>query len=93
MTRTPRRSPLVPKTTRSFHFPKTPDEFDLGFPPPSHAHLNRRVPPGNEELPESQAALTDFGRVLRKKHAVNDASDERRRRQTVIGPASGLFPL
>ena len=65
----PKKVPLVPKTARSFHFPKTPDEFDLGFPPPSHAYLNQQVPPRNEELTFSQAGLTDFGEVLRKKHA------------------------
>jgi hypothetical protein len=45
----------------------------LGFPPPSHPHLNQRVPPCNGELPKSQAHLTDFGEVLRKKHAAIDA--------------------
>jgi hypothetical protein len=41
----------------------------LGFPPPSHHHINQRVPRCNEELPKSQSDRTDFGEVLRKKHA------------------------
>jgi hypothetical protein len=41
----------------------------LGFPPPSHHHINQQVPWRNEELPKSQSGLSDFKEVLRKKHA------------------------
>ncbi len=47
--------------------------FDLGFPPPSHAHINPRVPGCNGELPNTQAVLTDFAEVLRKNHAIHAA--------------------
>jgi len=52
-----------------FPLPENTGQIDLGFPPPSYAYLNQRVPPRNEELPKSQPLLTDFGEVLRKKHA------------------------
>jgi hypothetical protein len=41
----------------------------LGFPPPSHHHINQQTPRRNEELPKSQSGLSDFKEVLRKKHA------------------------
>ena len=41
----------------------------MGFPPPSHAHLNQGVPTRNEELPRPQLRPDDSRNVLRKKHA------------------------
>ena len=62
------RSPFVPNHP-VFPLPENTGQIDLGFPPLSHPHLSRRVPLRNDELPKSQAHLTDFGEVLRKKHA------------------------
>jgi hypothetical protein len=41
----------------------------LGFPPPSHCHINRRGSMRNEEVPGPQPSPNDFRKVLRKKHA------------------------
>ncbi len=66
---TPLKAPLVPKTRLGLPLPENTRRIDLGFPPPSHAHLNQRVSTRNEELPRSQPYLDDFRNVLRKKHA------------------------
>jgi hypothetical protein len=65
---TPLKAPLVPKT-RLVPLPENTRRIDLGFPPPSHAHLNQRVLTRNEELPRPQLYPDDFRNVLRKKHA------------------------
>ncbi len=69
----PRRSPFGPQpfglsTSRKGRMARLG-----GAPRPSHRHINRLVPRRNQELPKSQPGLTDFGKVLRKKHANNDA--------------------
>ena len=69
MAYTPGKSPLVPQSAWSSHCPENTRRVDLGFPPPSHPHINQRVPRCNEELPKSQSDWTDFREVLRKKHA------------------------
>jgi hypothetical protein len=66
---TPSKAPLVPKTRLVLPLPENTRRIDLGFPPPSHAHLNRQVPTRNEELPRPQLYPDDFRNVLRKKHA------------------------
>ena len=65
----PPKGPFVPKIRLVFPLPENTRRIDLGFPPLSHAHLNQRVPTGNEELPDPQPHPDDFGSVLRKKHA------------------------
>ena len=66
---TPLKAPLVPKTRLVFPLPENTRRIDLGFPPPSYAHLNQRVPTCNEEEPRPQLYPDDFSNVLRKKHA------------------------
>jgi hypothetical protein len=66
----PPEGPLVPKTRLVLPLPENTRRIDSGFPPPSHAHLNQRVPTRNEELPGPQLHPIDFSNVLRKKHAV-----------------------
>jgi len=65
----PWKVPFGPQTTRSSHCPENTGRVDLGFPPPSHHHINQQVPRRNEELAKSQSDLSDFKEVLRKKHA------------------------
>ena len=65
----PLKAPLVPKTRLVLPLPENTRRIDLGFPPPSHAHHNQRVPTRNEELPRPQRYPDDFRNVLRKKHA------------------------
>jgi hypothetical protein len=68
----PPEGPLrVPKTRPVLSLPENTRRIDLGFPPPSHPHLNHRVPTRNEELPRPQLDPDDFRNVLRKKHAVD----------------------
>ncbi len=65
----PIEGPLQSPNHPVFPLPENTGLVDLGLPPPSHLHINGGVPPRNEELAESQGALTDFREVLRKKHA------------------------
>ena len=46
----------------------------MGFPPPSHCHLNQGVPTRNQEQPESQAPSAVSWKVLRKNHAIDPAT-------------------
>ena len=71
---TPLEGPLLVPNHPAFPLPGNTNMADLGFPPPSHRHINRRVPRRNDELPKSQPGLTDFLEVLRKKHAFDAAS-------------------
>ena len=65
----PLKAPLVPQNSSGLSLPENTRRIDLGFPPPSHPHLNQRVPTRNEELPRPQLRPDDFSNVLRKKHA------------------------
>jgi hypothetical protein len=65
----PLKAPSSPKPARSFHSPKTTGRIDLGFPPLSHRHINRRGSTRNEEVPSPQPSPNEFRKVLRKKHA------------------------
>jgi hypothetical protein len=62
--------PLFVPNHPAFPLPENTGWVDLGFPPPSHGHINRRVPSRNQEQPESQAGNTVFNDVLRKQHAI-----------------------
>jgi hypothetical protein len=66
---TPLEGPLRPQNRLVLPLPETTRRIDLGFPPPSHPHLNQRTPARNEELPGTQLHAHDFRNVLRKKHA------------------------
>ena len=66
---TPLEGPLRPQTRLVLLLPENTRRIDLGFPPPSHTHLNQRVPACNEELLGPQLHANDFRNVLRKKHA------------------------
>jgi hypothetical protein len=56
-----------------FPLPENTRQIDLGFPPPSPAHISQPVNRRNDELPKSQAPPSDFRQVLRKKHAADAA--------------------
>jgi hypothetical protein len=72
----PLKAPLVPKTRLVLPLPENTRRIDLGFPPPSHCHINPRLPRRNEESARAQPYPGDFRNVLRKKHAA-----DRRHRQ------------